>query len=87
MSEYSTLDEEPVFVFLGGLAGIVAIGLGAATALDWLPLTAQQTTAIAGFVTAVTAFAASVLRSRVWSPATVANLQARAAIDVPGEFP
>lgn len=66
------LNTEPVLVFLAGLAGIVDLGLIAADGLDWIPLTNEQTASVVAFVTAVTALAAAVLRSRVWAPASVA---------------
>jgi hypothetical protein len=70
------IDREPVLVFLGGLAGLANLGLIVATTLDWLALTAGQTTAIVAFVTAGTALVTATLRARVWAPATVAALRA-----------
>lgn len=68
------LDTEPVAAFLAALAGIVDLGLVAASALDWVALTDGQTAAIVAFVSGVTAGVAAFLRSRVWSPATVSQL-------------
>lgn len=68
------LGEEPVAVFLAGLAAIIDLGIAVATALDWVALTSGQAGAIAGFVTAVTAFIAGITRARVYSPATVASI-------------
>lgn len=68
------LDREPVAIFLTGLAAVVAAGLAAADALDWVSLDTDQTAAVITFTTAVTGLIGAVLRSRVYAPATVARL-------------
>lgn len=70
------LDTEPVIVFLTGLAGVVDLGLIAATALDWLDLNGGQTASVVAFVTAATALVTAALRARVYSPRTVARIRA-----------
>lgn len=65
---------EPVAVFLAGLAGIIDLGLIAASALDIVHLTDGQTAAIVACVTAATALIGAVLRSKVWAPASVATI-------------
>lgn len=76
------VDEEPVYVFLGGMATFVGVALAAASAFDWLDIGAGQTATVIGFVTAATAYVASILRARVWSPASVA-----AITSPPPEYP
>lgn len=68
------LATEPVAVFLAGLAGVVDLGLIAASALDWIALTDSQTAAVVAFVSAATALAGGLLRANVWAPASVAAL-------------
>lgn len=70
------IDTEPVIVFLAGLAAVVNLGLIAATALDWVALTPASTATIIAFVTAAIALVASTLRAKVWSPASVGDLEA-----------
>lgn len=75
-SEPGLIDTQPVGVFLAGLAALVDAGIAAATALDWIDLSTEQAAAVIAFITAATALAAAVLRSRVYAPATVAELTA-----------
>lgn len=69
------VDTEPVIVALTGLAGVVDLGIMAASSLDWIDITAGQTASVVTFITAVTALIAAVLRARVYSPATVARIR------------
>lgn len=69
------LDTQPVAWFVGGLAGVVNLGLVAATLLGWLDLTGEQTAAVVAFVTAAAAFTATTLRRLVTCRATLAKTQ------------
>lgn len=77
------VDREPVAIFLGGLAALIDVGLVAANAMEWVSLTDGQTASLVAFVTAFTALAGSMVRARVWSPASVASAVATIA---PTEF-
>lgn len=70
------LDKEPVAVFGAALIGAITAGLALADSLGWLPLTAEQTTGIVAFITALGAAIGALLRARVYSRATVARLKA-----------
>jgi hypothetical protein len=67
-------DREPVAIFLAGLAGLIDLGIVMATRLGWVDLTAEQGAAIVAFVTGATFIAGGMLRSTVWSPASVAEI-------------
>lgn len=82
------VERQPVAVFVSGLAGVVALGLAAATALDWVDLTFEQCTIVVAFVTAACALCGGALWGAVYSPATVADLTAPLVPpEQPGEFP
>lgn len=68
------VDREPVRVFLGGLAGVVGLGVGAATALGLVDLTVEQASAVVAFVAAVCALVAGTLRRSVYCHDTVASI-------------
>jgi hypothetical protein len=77
MEEHMTApltDREPVALGVGSLAVLIDLGLAMATALDWVDLTTEQTTAIIAFVSALSVVVGALLRNHVWSPATVAGL-------------
>lgn len=68
------IQTEPVAAFLAGLAGLVDLGIIAASALNWVDLTDEQTAAIIAFVSGAIAFAGGMLRAKVWAPASVAAI-------------
>ena len=65
------VEREPVAVFLAGLTGLVDAAIVAATALDWVDLTAEQAAALVGFVTVAAGLIGGVLRANVWAPANI----------------
>jgi predicted lipid-binding transport protein (Tim44 family) len=67
-------EREPVRVFLGGLAGVVSLGLIAATLMDWVDLTTEQTAGLVAAVAGICVLVSETLRARVYSPATVAEI-------------
>lgn len=78
MSVVSTaLDENPVRALVGSFTAAVNAGLIAATALDWVSLTAEQTAAVLAFITAGAALVTESVRSRVYAPATVRQITAQ----------
>jgi hypothetical protein len=64
-------DEEPVFVFLAGLATAASAFLSIGQAADWWTLSDANAGSIITVITAVTALAASVLRGTVTAPANL----------------
>lgn len=56
---------EPVLVLLAGLAGVINLGLVAASATGLIKLDGNQIAAIVAFVTSACALAAAVIRARV----------------------
>lgn len=72
----TAFDREPVAILLTSLATVVGGGIAIANAWDWVDLTNEQTLAVMGFVAIITGVVGTVLRSRVYSPATVAGLTA-----------
>lgn len=68
------LETEPVAVGVGSIAVLVDALIVMATALDWLTLTNEQATAIVAFVTTLSLVIGALVRSTVWSPASVAHI-------------
>jgi hypothetical protein len=65
-----TMEDDPVLIYLGGAAAVIAAGLIATNALGWSHLDASQLGAIAAFVIAFTGLLAAGIRGQVYSPAT-----------------
>jgi len=60
-----SVKREPVVAGVLALDGVVAAGLAAAVTFGWLELSAEQTAAVVGFVAAVSAVVAGVVRGKV----------------------
>lgn len=74
------MQKNPVLILIAGLWGVLNAGLVMSNALEWTELSGEQMTAIGGFVTVTCGLAALVLRASVYSPATVAQIEASAAV-------
>lgn len=68
------VSREPVAIFFGAATILIDAGIVMANAFDWLSITDTQTTAVIGFVTAVSAVFGVATRQGVYSPASVAKL-------------
>lgn len=68
------LETEPVAVGVGTIVALVDALIIMATALDWIDLTTEQATAIVAFVTTLSLIVGGLVRSAVWSPASVDKL-------------
>lgn len=68
------LETEPVAVGVGTIVALVDALIIMATALDWIDLTTEQATAIVAFVTTLSLLVGGLVRSAVWSPASVRKL-------------
>lgn len=68
------LETEPVALGVGSIAALVDALIIVATAADWLALTNEQATAIVVFVTGLSVLVGALVRSTVWSPASVAHI-------------
>lgn len=68
------LDREPVRIGTGALAVLIDALIVLCDVFDWIELTNGQTAALVAFVSAASAIAADLIRSRVWSPASVAAI-------------
>lgn len=70
------LEREPVAVGVAGLTALIDAAIVLAAAFDWAGLTTSQATALVAFVTVASGVVGGFIRSRAWSPASVAALKA-----------